>query len=532
MCKKIYVFTFLLLNMLAWGQVGIGESHVKGALHLNGQFPADGTENDSINRNVGLVLPKVDTLNDGSRLPNVVTPSGGTAVEGTMVYDTKNKCIRIKNSDSSWQDCLVDKSAVTDIFNYDVYGGLDVRVKKASAGNNFSIILGLDDNAVYASGLNTNGETGVGNASGNTATYSLILAKSVIDIAAGDSHGLAATSNGELWTWGAGENYRTGHGSTTNKTYPMKVKGWPSNVKAVRVEAGYYNSMILGDNGKVYGIGASSEGTMANGINSTSASKAYQTPVEITSLSSHNIKDISLARYSGAALTKEGKIYVWGNQAYGRLGTEFASGIINPVQILPKETFKQVAMGTNHGLAVTEDGKKIYGWGSLKAIGIDSNNYSAPPKDVTSQINGGAGLAADEVIVYVAVSRLDTAGNTGASIIITNKNIYAAGSNTAPQRLGLGFFKGTTSVKYSPASNSSSHENLTGFIPMYNKGIYEGTLFNQASIGLNHSLMVQDYDSTNNTGGYGYGTGSVGNNQLGAINTGFNSLPIPMLIKK
>ncbi|WP_292008375.1 hypothetical protein [Chryseobacterium sp.] len=533
MNKKIYAFTFLLLNIWGWSQVGIGEKGIKGALHLKGQFPADGTENDSITRNVGLILPKVDTLNDGSRLPNVVTPSGSAAVEGTMVYDGKNQCVRVKNSDNSWQDCLVDKSSVTNVFNYDVYGGLNVRAKKAVAGNNFSIILGLDDNAVYASGLNSNGETGVGNTSGNTATYSLILAKSVVDIAAGDLHGLAVTSNGELWTWGSGSNYRTGHGSTNNKAYPMKVKTWPSNIKAMRVEAGYYNSMILGDNGKVYGMGAFSEGTMANGKNSTSSSNSYQTPQEIPNLSSYTFKDISLSRFSGAGLTVDGKVYVWGNQQYGRLGTTANSGYITPTQILSDEKIKQVAMGTNHGLAVTEDGKRIYGWGASRAYGIESNTYYSTPMDITAQINSGAGLAPDEEIIYVAVSRLDaSAANTGASIIITNKNIYSAGSNTQPQRLGLGFFKGTTSVKYSPGSSSSSQESLEGFVPMYDKAIYKGTLFQQASIGLNHSLMVQKVDSASNIGGYGYGTGSVNNNQLGAISPGFSSLPIPMLIKK
>ncbi|WP_292010549.1 hypothetical protein [Chryseobacterium sp.] len=533
MKQKIYVFSLILLSVFMFGQVGIGEPAMKGALHLRGQFPADGTVNDSLTRNVGLILPKVDTLTDGSRLPNVVTPSGSAAIEGTLVYDSQNKCVRVKNGDSTWQDCLVDNSSISTLFDYDVYGGLNVRVKKVAAGDNFSLILGLDDNAVYASGQNSVGKTGVGNTSGTTATYSLILAKSVVDISAGDLHGMAATSNGELWTWGEGANYRTGHGNTGDKVFPMKVKGWPETVKAVRVEAGYLNSLILGDDSKVYGIGASSEGTLGNGLNSTTAANSYQVPTAIPNLSSYIMKDISLARYSAAGLTAAGEIYVWGNQAQGRLGTGASSGYITPTQILSGETFKQVAMGTNHGLAVTDDGKKLYAWGATRAYGTESTAFSAIPVDVTSSINGGAGLEADEEIMYIAVSRMDaTAANTGSSIVITNKNIYASGSDTQPQRIGLGFFNGTTTVKYSPGTNTTSGENLTGFIPMYSKAIYEGTLFQQASIGLNHSLMVQTVDPVNNSGGYGYGTGSVNVNQLGAVSTGFTSLPIPMLIKK
>ncbi|WP_292008128.1 hypothetical protein [Chryseobacterium sp.] len=533
MKKKIYVFSLILASMFAFGQVGIGEKDVKGALHLRGQFPADGTESDSLTRNVGLILPKVDTLLDGTGLPNVLTPSGGAAIEGTLVYDAGNKCVRVKNGDNSWQDCLVDNSSISTLFDYDVYGGLNVRVKKVAAGNNFSIVLGADDNAVYASGYNNVGRTGVGNASGNTATYALILAKTTIDISAGDNHALAVTSNGELWSWGAGTYYRTGHGNNGSKVFPMKVKGWPETVKAVRVEAGYNNSLVLADNGKVYGMGAFSEGTMANGINSTTVANTYTVPTAIPNLSSYTMKDISVSRFSAAGLTTDGKIYVWGNQAQGRLGTGASSGYITPTQILSGETFKQVAMGSNHGLAVTADGKKLYAWGATRAYGTESTTFSASPVDVTSSINSGAGLEADEEIVYVAVSRLDAAAaNTGSCIVITNKNIYSSGSNTQPQRIGLGFFNGTTTVKYSPGTNTTSGENLTGFVPMYSKAIYEGTLFQQASIGVSHSLMVQTVDPVDNSGGYGYGTGSVNYNQLGAVSTGFTSLPIPMLIKK
>ncbi|WP_419869773.1 RCC1 domain-containing protein [Chryseobacterium sp. CT-SW4] len=533
MKKKIYAFSLILVSLFVFGQVGIGEQPIKGALHLKGQFPADGTVNDSLVRNVGMVLPKIDTLSDGSGLPNALTPSGGTAIEGTLVYDAQSKCVRVKNSDNSWQDCLVDNSSISTLFDYDVYGGLNVRVKKAVAGNDFSIVLNLDDNAVYASGQNSVGKTGVGNTSGTTATYSLILAKTVVDIGAGDLHGLAARTNGELWSWGEGANYRTGHGNTGDKVFPMKVKGWPATLKAVRVEGGYLNSLILTDAGKVYGMGASSEGTMGNGINSTSAANSLQVPTEIANLSAYTMADISLSRYSAAGLTTSGEIYVWGNQTQGRLGTGASSGYITPTQILAGETFKQVAMGSNHGLAVTADGKKLYAWGATRAYGTESTTFSASPVDVTSSINSGAGLAADEEIVSVAVSRFDTtAANTGSCIVITNKNIYASGSNTSPQRLGLGFFTGTTAVKYSPGSNTTSGESLSGFVPMYDKAIYEGTLFQQASIGVNHSLMVQTINSTDNSGGYGYGTGSVNYNQLGAVSTGFTSLPIPMLIKK
>jgi len=535
--KKFLFYSLLAaINSYAYGQIGIGgigakapigsildntvTTNPKGILHLQGIFYL----NDSINRNVGLVLPKVGIVED-TGLPNVSTPTGGTAVAGTMVYvgnetsNTSGGCVKIKTS-VGWQNCLVDNSSISTFFSYDVYGGLNVRVKKVSAGHRYSLVLGLDDKAVYAAGVNSSGRTGTGTSSNNTATFQLILPQNIIDVSAGYAHALASSEDGQLWAWGYGSYYRTGLGTINERYFPMKVKsGIPDGVKIVRVEAGYENSIVLGDDGKVYSFGNGAYGV--NGISPTT----IQTPTAIPALS--NIVDISLSRFSGAAIDSAGIVYVWGSQNYGRLGNNANNlNTTTPVQILSNISVKQVVMGTNHGLAVSSDGKTLYGWGVTPAFGIGGSNPYLIPTDITSQIHGFD--PDQETIIYVAVSRFDDSGNNiGGSIVITDKNIYAAGTNTYPQRLGLGYTPGTSNIIYSP--NGSTY---SGFYPMYNRAIYSGTLFRQASMGVDHSLMAQTVNGINNSGGYGYGTGNVDGNQLGAISTGFSYIAFPVLIKK
>ncbi|MCC8145238.1 MAG: hypothetical protein LIO93_02105 [Bacteroidales bacterium] len=544
--NKYFILGLLLfVSSIAVAQVGIGTNapdssdvrnysviNPQGALHLQGIHYL----NDSTNRNLGLVLPIVDGTyippeeegDEGfynSNISRVITPAGTAPVEGTLVFDQAYGGIRLR-TDSEWEDAWVDKSNIDQFFDYDVYGGLNLRAKKVSAGNNFSVYIGLDDKALYATGYNSSGQLGTGSTS-NSPTFSLVFARSMKDVAAGYAHTVVATAEGELYTWGSGTAYATGLNVTANRVFPQKVTDWPVERIAKRVEAGYYNSLVLDEIGKVYFFGRNTEGLSGRGAGDNTH---IRIPTGIAGLSTYVIVDISMSRFGASALTEDGKVYVWGNQQYGRLGTgNSANSVIAPTQILADKTIKQVAMGNNHGLAVTSDGKELWGWGAASPIG--HTTATASPIDVTANLNGGQGLASDEYIISIALSRFDAASaTTGSSVVITNKNVYAAGSNTNPQRMGLGFFAGTVTEKYSPGS--SSNETVTGFQPLYNKTIYQGTSFVQASIGVLHSLLLQTYDEQDGTGGYGYGMGSVNVNQLGNMDTGIGKYSFPVLLKR
>jgi len=52
----------------------------------------------------------------------------------------------------------------------------------------------------------------------------VLQAKHIRDIACGSNHSAAITSNGELYTWGSGEDGCLGHGDTTNQLRPKQVR--------------------------------------------------------------------------------------------------------------------------------------------------------------------------------------------------------------------------------------------------------------------------------------------------------------------
>jgi hypothetical protein len=564
--KKLLILLFVLLVFgagSAKAQVIIGKGsensteRPQGLLHLQGKSYV----NDSTVRNMGFVIPKVDAVD------SVKTPQGDEPVMGTLVFTVNDTIddkqdpaisggLRVRLNDR-WSKDLVEMSNITNVFDYEVYGGLNVRVRKVSAGYQYSLVIGWDDESVYSAGGNASGKTGLGSASGNTATFAMALAHPTKDISAGYAHALAVSQNGEVWSWGEGDNYRTGQSSTSDYTFPMRLNLKNLNLAAgdtvIRCEAGYDNSLLLTKLGKVYYFGNNAR--YGNGAGTEIGNTTTPT---LMSFGTDIIVDIALSSMSGAALNSAGEVYTWGHPQHGRLGDGGAAGRTSPFVQITKIAFpgnqgnavkiKQVAMGTNHGLAVSEDGKHLYGWGAAQGWGGSVGTTAAvqtAPIDITSYLISGGFNPATESIVYIAASRFAVSGTAvsayvGGSIIITDKNVYAAGSNNNPNRWGLGYFPKTMTTMYSPTDATGYSGTITtGFLPIYNKTIPPGTLFDQASIGVDHSLLKQSVVISNLGGGiysesgsYGYGMGSVSNNQLGAISTSFGSFPIPSNIKK
>lgn len=58
----------------------------------------------------------------------------------------------------------------------------------------------------------------------------VLQAKHIRDIACGSNHSAAITSNGELYTWGSGEDGCLGHGDTANQLRPKQVGKIPYSV--------------------------------------------------------------------------------------------------------------------------------------------------------------------------------------------------------------------------------------------------------------------------------------------------------------
>lgn len=110
------------------------------------------------------------------------------------------------------------------------------------------------------SGLNSRGQLGNG-----TLDYTADLTQvktsentyltNIIKISAGDSHMLAMTSNGDVYTWGLNNYGQLGQNSNDNSTYAVKVlsedgQGFLTNI--IDISAGTAHSSAVDKFGNLY----------------------------------------------------------------------------------------------------------------------------------------------------------------------------------------------------------------------------------------------------------------------------------------
>ncbi|KAI9114673.1 hypothetical protein K1719_014371 [Acacia pycnantha] len=125
---------------------------------------------------------------------------------------------------------------------------------------------------------------------------------------------MALTEEGRLWNWGANSNYELGRGDTIGGWKPKPIPSL-ENVKIVQTASGGYHSLALTDDGKVLSWGHGRHGQLGHG-----SLQNEKIPTVVESLAHEHIIHISCGGSSSAAVTDEGKLYMWGNASDSQLG--------------------------------------------------------------------------------------------------------------------------------------------------------------------------------------------------------------------
>ncbi len=258
-------------------------------------------------------------------------------------------------------------------------------------GGNHSLAT-TDDGALWAWGRNSHGQLGLGDATSRSSPERVasLSSRTTTAIAAGLDFSLALTSDHTVWAWGRNQNGQLGLGDTTNRNVPTEVTALAGK-SVVSLAACNTHAFALTSDGKLWAWGANGSGQLGLGYTSTSVT----TPTEVAALSGVTVSSISAGYYHSAAITADGRLLAWGKNTYGQLGlgdtTDRSSPTVVPTFV--GMTVSRVVAGCHHTLANTSDGRAwCFGWNYYGQLGLGDTSYRATPVELV--LPGGRAVQA------------------------------------------------------------------------------------------------------------------------------------------
>ncbi|OBS65623.1 hypothetical protein A6R68_05842 [Neotoma lepida] len=242
-----------------------------------------------------------------------------------------------------------------------------------------------------------------------------------ICLSCGDEHTAIVTGNNKLYMFGSNNWGQLGLGSKSTISKPTCVKALkPEKVKLAA--CGRNHTIVSTDKGSVYAAGGNNEGQLGLGDTDdrdTFHQIAFFTPKVI-------IKQLSAGANTSAALTEDGKLFMWGDNSEGQIGLKNKSNVCIPHEVTIGKPISWISCGYYHSAFVTTDGE-LYTFGESEngKLGLPSQlliNHKSPQRV----------LGISEKVIQVACGG-------GHTVVLTEKVVYAFGLGQFGQ-LGLGTF--------------------------------------------------------------------------------------------
>jgi alpha-tubulin suppressor-like RCC1 family protein len=308
----------------------------------------------------------------GERQAQAAGPRAATTASGkpwAWGWNLGGQLGRGSHSDSPWPGAV---------------DGLDAVVALA-AGGLHSLALRADG-TVWAWGGNTHGQLGTGSSRGSVVPVPVAALHDIVAIAAGPLHSLALQRGGSVWAWGANFAGELGRGDRcTDATPTACFHGAPHRVDGlggvIAVAAGGLHSLALRANGTVWAWGSNRNGQVGLGTPCapTDRACASTTPVQVPGLP--RVVAIAGGGEHSLALTASGTVWAWGANGSGQLGRApgttpaCSAGFCTPLpaRVSGLSHIVAIAAGDDHSLALDAMGR-VWAWGGNAAGQLGSGS--------------------------------------------------------------------------------------------------------------------------------------------------------------
>ena len=256
---------------------------------------------------------------------------------------------------------------------------------RAAAGDRHSVF--IDGEGRLSSCGSAYGEPGLlGHGEGvtrlNTPTKlpsPLLGGERAVSVAAGDSHNLAVTTDGAVWSWGGGDFGKLGHGDEQHQCQPKKIEALAGQ-RVVAVTAGDQHNLAITADGAVWSWGDRIFGKLGHGDQ-----QAQWQPQKIEAFAGRRVVAVSAGAHHSLALTADGALWSWGSGLSGRLGHGDTQEQLLPKKVEAFASQRVIALsaGLRHSLALTADGA-VWSWGfaSSGRLGHGDQQHQHLPKKI------------------------------------------------------------------------------------------------------------------------------------------------------
>lgn len=286
-----------------------------------------------------------------------------------------------------------------------------------------------------------------------------------VDISSGSDHLVILAKNGHAYTLGCGEQGQLGRvtsrtltgESRRGKTSLLMPGAVPYKAKQFVANAIWTTPFctFLRENstGNVYGFGL-------NNYNQLGVKKGLHEFEHFPLLSKfNNVKSISGGQHHTIVLTNDNKVHAIGRKDYGRLGLgEVADHVAELTLIgsLSKQDITKVSCGESNSFAITKDGKVyVWGMGTSSQLGTGDEDDVPEPKllasaqvkdkNLLSVSSGGQhSLFLVEAPESVSVPVKSTAKPTTAVVAKPATTAVATDSEAAPKQNGKAVGRGNS----------------------------------------------------------------------------------------
>lgn len=372
-----------------------------------------------------------------------------------------------------------------------------VNVSGVACGGAHSVVA-TEDGRVFSFGLNDRGQLGHSQMDPFVSTpEEVLIPEDIVSVAAGHYHSLALDRNGNIWSWGSNDQGQLGLGANVGRIWEPRLVTAIRDTVISEIAAGASHSLAVSKNGELFTWGEGDSGRLGHGAPSQSllswiTNQQEHLPRKVRAFETKIIQHAYAGHMHSACIDVEGQLYTFGSGRSLQLGTGTVENCPKPVHIHGLGSVASAACGGMHTIASLFDGN-VFAWGADQngCLGMGSKGSSGnrrpervPRLGAVAQVSAGWKHSA----AIDRNGRLFSWGWGGSQ----GTAISLEGPGSGGGQLGIGDDCDAWEPRLVPAIQS----HMTGdIIPAHTSSLDKGHLTWKGisvSCGLNHTAIVAE----------------------------------------